>query len=82
MTYIIKSVHVLNTGNAAGVVDVYLLDAGGVHGSIIASQTVTNAFNIAWLGWLVGNPGDGLIIVTHTQPFDVWVSGTKLLGTV
>lgn len=79
-TYIAKSINVINGGAGGTLVQVALVDAGGVIACVLKRVTMANLDTFEWTGWAVMDPGDYLQFYSNAAGVIFWASGTKLLG--
>lgn len=81
-TWLLKTVHVLNTGSGPEATVTLGMSAasGGVQASIWVWQLAPGAAN-SWSGWTALGPGDQ-VYVTAPAGIHVWAVGADLPGTI
>lgn len=81
-TWIAKGVSIRNTGSVTANVELYATQVGTTfNADIFLASLAVNGYTIQTI-WFVLGPGDKLQFFVDGSQFAVWVSGSRLLGTV
>lgn len=80
MTWLLKTVQVLNVGATEATVTVYWLNPSQSVTAWIAHLTMPSGEGTTWEGWTAGEPDDQLRIIGAPSVM-CWVSGAELPGT-